>query len=586
MPGFIPDEIVSDVRNAANIVDVVSDHVALKKAGKNFVGLCPFHADNKPSFTVSPDKQIFHCFGCGQGGNVFTFVMQYNNLSFPESVAFLARRYGINIPTGKLTQAQKKELKERDELLAINSEAADFFRNTLLQSPLAKPARDYLDRRRMPPEISERFMLGYAPRSWNALTQYFSKKGMRLEAVQRAGLVVEKEREGGYYDRFRDRIIFPITDIHERVVGFGGRCLDESLPKYLNSPETLVYQKSRTLYGLNAARESCRRNGFAFIVEGYFDLLALHCHGIDNVVATLGTALTRQHLRTVKGYAPQVILVFDSDEAGIKAAERSLPMLMEEKFDARVLVLPDGADPDSYVFSVGESGFRKAAAEGLGVMPFLMMSAIKKHGLSLEGKVRIVDALKEPLGSLSDSVSRSVYIRDLAERLDIDEAAIVDQVRRAAPKEKKAPPPVTSKRGSRLEEALIAIMLQYPEIIFDFNPEDIIEGFETAELKNLGRMILDRSGSNHPLAGADLIAQTDNPQIRNLISSLSMGGVEPDRESCCKIVFQYQAILRKRRIRELSKKIKEAEKADNQELLNRLLAEKQESAQRHLQALQ
>ena len=580
MAGFIPEDIVAHVRDAANIVDVIAEYVALRKTGKNFIGLCPFHADKKPSFTVSEEKQIFHCFGCGQGGNVFSFLIQHNNLSFPEAVGFLAQKYGIEIPTRKMSPTQKKELEEKERLFKINKEAADYFKGILSHPSSGKQAREYLGKRQMTPEVIDRFMLGYAPQSWTGLTQYFSRRGVPRDDLEKAGLVVAKN--GRYYDRFRDRIIFPIVDIHETVLGFGGRCLDDSLPKYLNSPDTPVYHKSRTLYGLHVAKEACRQSGSVFIVEGYFDLLALHCHGIQSVVATLGTAMTRQHVRIMKGYARQMILVFDSDEAGIKAAERSLPLFLEEKVDPRILILPEEKDPDSYVFEVGADGFLKATEKALGVMPFLIASAIKKHGLSLEGKVHIIEALKGPLGSLLDGVSRSVYIRDLAERLDIDESAILEQVRASATKDKKAVSSPKPRHNSKLEEALVAIMLQCPEMVSGFNPQEIVEGLETVELKELGRMILQKSSSDRPVTGADLIAQTDDAQIRNLISSLLMEEIQTDRDSCHKIVRQYQARLRKRHIRLLSKKIKEAERTNNQELLNQLLAEKQEWAQQHL----
>jgi len=582
LAGFIPEDIIARVREVTSIVDVISECVSLQKTGKNFTGLCPFHADNKPSFTVSEEKQIFHCFGCGQGGNVFTFLMHYNNLSFPEAVGFLARKYGIEIPNKKLSSAQKKALEERERLLKINSDAAEYFKAMLSHPTSGKRAKDYLRKRQMQPEVTDRFMLGYATPSWTGLIEYFSKRGVPIDDLEKAGLVVAKN--GKRYDRFRDRIIFPIIDIHQRVLGCGGRSLDDSLPKYLNSPDTPVYSKRRTLYGLHVAKDACRQSGSALIVEGYFDLLALHCHGIQNVVATLGTALTRQQVRLMKGYAAQVILVFDSDEAGMKAAERSLAVFTEEKIDARILILPRGKDPDAYVSAVGADGFLKAADEALDVMPFLIASAIEKHGLSLEGKVRVIDTLKGPLGSLHNSVSRSVYIKDLAGRLDINESAILDQVRVSVSKEKKAVPLPEPGYSSKLEEALVAMMLQWPEILSRVNPQEIVDGFESVEFKKIGRLVLEKSTADRPVRGADLVAETDDPQIRNLMSSLLMAEIWQDHESCQKIVRQYQAHLRKRQIRRLSKKIKEAERANDQDLLHQLLAEKQQWAEQHLEA--
>lgn len=576
MSEFIPDDKIADVRNAADIVDLISEYVVLKKVGKNFLGLCPFHAEKTPSFTVSPEKQIFHCFGCGQGGNVFNFVMQYQNLSFPEAVRFVAKKYGIEISARNMSAAQKRKFAQREKLFQINEDAVDYFRKALVDTSSGERGRKYLAKRRMTPEVIERFWLGYAPMGWNNIVRYFSSKKVPLDDVETTGLVIAKK--GGYYDRFRDRIIFPILDIDQRVVGFGGRSLDNSLPKYLNSPETPVYHKRSILYGLHANKEMCRKAGSVFIVEGYFDLLSLYCHGIKNVVATLGTALTQEHLRILKGYAREFILVFDSDNAGIKAAERSLSLFAEEKANIRIVILPEGRDPDSYVFEVGSEGFLRRVERALGIMEFLIASAIDKYGLSPEGKIRIVDALKGPLRSLANGVSRSVYVRDLSERLNIDESVILREIRDSKGSEKKRVSPVKPQGGSRLEETLIAIMLQAPQILGSFNVRKIVASLETVALKKVGEMILQRVDANVPVTAADLIAQTEDPEIRNVISSLSLKETHSDYERALKIVGQYEAKLRKQEQRLLLRRIREAEKANNQELVHQLLAEKQERA--------
>ncbi|MDY6986605.1 MAG: DNA primase [Thermodesulfobacteriota bacterium] len=573
MAGFIPDDKIADVRNAANIADVISEYVALKKAGKNHVGLCPFHADKAPSFTVSEEKQIFHCFGCGQGGNVFSFLMMYHNVSFPEAVRSLAKRYGIEIPTREMSPGQKRQLEEKERLFEINQKAAQYFKKTLADGPLGRSGREYLKRRQMAPEVMDRFCLGYAPKGWRNLVRHFSSKGVPLDAVEKTGLIIPKS--GGYYDRFRDRIMFPITDIHGKVVGFGGRSLDDSLPKYLNSPESPIYHKSETLYGLHEAKKHCRQTGAAFVVEGYFDLLALTCHGIDNVVASLGTALTRGHVRILKGYAEKVTLVFDSDEAGVKAAERALPLFEQEKVDARIMRLPEGKDPDSYIFEAGDGPFREMAQQALDMMEFMMVSAIKKHGLSPQGKVKIVETLKGPLGSLEDSVGRAIYVKDLAERLDIDESAILERIRTSAPRGKKRALRAKGPNTSKLEETLVAMMLQCPDSLSDFNVKEIVDGLESRALKKVGQIILERLGTHEPATGADLIAQTKDPDIRNVISSLTIDGKLWDDESCLKIVNQYRASLKKKQARLLSRRIKEAEKACDERLSLELLAEKQ-----------
>ncbi|UCF95264.1 MAG: DNA primase, partial [Desulfobacterales bacterium] len=316
MASFIPEDKIAEIRNAVDIVDIVSEVVLLKKAGRNFLGLCPFHAEKTPSFSVSPDKQIYHCFGCGAGGSAFNFLMQHEGLSFPEAVQSLARRYGIDIPTERLSREQNKRIRQRENLLTINRQALEFFCQALRDSAGGKSAMAYLQKRGIMPEIIDRFGLGYAPNGWRNLVDFFSQRKSSLDLVEKSGLIVSQKNRNGFYDRFRDRIIFPIIDLNMQVIGFGGRVLDESLPKYLNSPETPLYNKSRSLYGLHQAKDKCRASDTVYIVEGYLDLLALHQNGIENTVATLGTALTADHVRLLRRYAGRMVLVYDSDEAG------------------------------------------------------------------------------------------------------------------------------------------------------------------------------------------------------------------------------------------------------------------------------
>jgi DNA primase len=575
--GFIPDDKIAEVRDSANIVDVISQHVSLKKAGKNHVGLCPFHADKDPSFTVSEEKQIFHCFGCGQGGNIFSFLMQYHNIGFPEAVRMLAQKQGIVVSMGNISPEQKHQLKEKEKIFHINGLVAKYFRQSLLKSPSGKVARDYLNKRKMTSQVIDLFSLGYAPPGWENVKNYLASKKILLTDAEKTGLIIPKKK--GYYDRFRARIMFPILDIQNRIVGFGGRCTDDSLPKYLNSPETPVYHKSRSLYGLPMAKDSCRHSGTVFLVEGYFDVLALNCHGIHNVVAALGTAVTRQHIRILKGYARKVILVFDSDEAGMKAAERSLPLFVEEKVEAYVMTLPEGKDPDSYIFETGTEKFMHLADNASDMMAFLVNSAIKKHGLSLQGKIRIVDTLRGPLAALPDRVSRAVYVKELAERLEIDESAILEKIRDATRKSTTKAPLPRGKNVSRLEETLIAMMLQSPDVFSDYDTQEIVDSLETPALRTLGKLILDKYRANEMFVGADLISEVKDPKIRKIISSLSVGGKAWDHESCKKIIVQYKNNLRKRQERALLKKIRAAEKADNQILLTQLLKEKQKGVQ-------
>ncbi|MBW1758843.1 MAG: DNA primase [Deltaproteobacteria bacterium] len=438
---FVPEEKIFEIKNTADIVEVVSETVLLKKTGKNYLGLCPFHSEKTPSFTVNSEKQIFYCFGCGAGGNVFSFVMKQENLSFPEAAHMLARRYGIEVPTQTMSPQQKKSIGERDSLFEINKQAVAFFCNVLSNSTAGEKARVYLKKRGMAEDIINGFNLGYAPVGWDNLVNFFSKKRIPEVLVEKSGLIVARnknhtQRKNGFYDRFRDRIIFPVFDVSMRVIGFGGRVLDDSLPKYLNSPETPLYNKSRSVYGLHKAKQKCRETNTVYIVEGYFDLLSLFQHGISNAVATLGTSLTVEHVRLLKGYAGRFVLVYDSDEAGIKAAQRSIDIFMKEGVDVRIIVLPEGYDPDSYLLEFGSGSFEKAAGNALGVMPFLMKSAVKKHGFSIEGKINIMSDLKAPLAAISDSVARSLYIKKAAELIDIDETAVLEKIRNVSAEKK------------------------------------------------------------------------------------------------------------------------------------------------------
>ena len=318
MAAYIPDEKITAIKNASDIVDIVSESVSLRRAGRNFMGLCPFHAEKTPSFTVSPDKQIFHCFGCGAGGNAIDFVMKHGGLSFPEAARALARRYGIDLPTRNLSTHEKKKLTERETLLTLNGEAVSFYRDCLLSAERGKQAKGYLLKRGMTRKTIDEFKLGYAPDGWDHLVRHFRLKKKPLEMTLQAGLIVSRKNGEGHYDRFRNRIIFPIFNGQNQAVGFGGRVMDDALPKYLNSPETPVYNKSRSLYGLHRARQKCRVTQTVYVVEGYFDLLAMHQFGIENTVATLGTSLTADHVQILKGFVGEggkACLLYTSDAA-------------------------------------------------------------------------------------------------------------------------------------------------------------------------------------------------------------------------------------------------------------------------------
>jgi DNA primase len=593
---FIPEDKILEIKNAADIVEMVSEVVHLKKAGKNFVGLCPFHTEKTPSFTVSPEKQIFYCFGCGAGGNIFSFLMKNDGLAFPEAARSLARRYGIDIPRRSLTREQKKRMGERESLLKINRQAMDFFSHALHRNTSGQAAMDYLNKRGLSSEIIDRFNVGYAPKGWDHLLNFFSKKGVPLARVERSGLILPKKDGRGYYDRFRERIIFPIIDVNQAVIGFGGRVMDDTLPKYLNSPETSVYNKSRSLYGLHLSKDKCRKAQTVYIVEGYLDLLMLHQHGIENAVATLGTALTADHVRMLSRYVPRMILVYDSDEAGIRSALRCIDtfwkehvdfsrgdVFREEKADTHILVLPDGHDPDSYLREKGAGSFEKAASHAPGIISFLIEQSIGMHGLSTEGKIRVVTDLKRPLAAINDNVARALYIKQLAERIGLEENIILEKVREdSSQKEKKDLPrqkDSVNQKGSRLEQQIIAMMLQFPTILPEIKKYNVIEFIENRHLQSIGKTILEHQISSVEQI-SELLSLIDNPEQHRLISALAMVEESWDESGCMKLIIQFVKKGQRRRDRQILDQIKVAEKENDQETLNRLLREKQKLAVR------
>jgi DNA primase len=578
---FIPEEKISEIRNAADIVEIISEAVVLKKTGRNFVGLCPFHAEKTPSFSVNPEKQIFYCFGCATGGSVFTFLMKHQGMTFPEAVKAVAQRCGIELPRREMTPVERRRASEREILLGVNRKAMAFYSGILKHPAAGRKARAYLEKRGFAAAIVDRFALGYAPEGWDALIRHLGAGRERLQLLEKAGLVIPRKTGSGCYDRFRDRIIFPIRNAARQVIAFGGRVLDDGLPKYLNSPETPIYTKGRSLYGIDLAREHCRKSETVFVVEGYFDLLALHQHGIQNAVATLGTALTPEHVRVLRGCIGEngtVVLVYDSDAAGIKAAQRSIGVFEQGYAEARICVLPPGHDPDSFIFEFGAAAFQKAAAEARGIMPFLMEAAVTRHGLSVDGKVQIVSELSAAIAAIQDPMARSLYIKDLAERIGVDESAILERVRGRlggkAAGGAAAPPQAAgaARRPDRFEVQVAMMMLQYPRILPEIRRRQLLDHFENQALRRVGDMAL--RWENDPDGFNREIDRTADPEIQRLVASLVLEETPWNHHGCLKLLDQFEN-SRKNKDRTILEQIKAAEKRGDHEGWLKLLQQKQ-----------
>lgn len=425
---MIPQEIIDQILDRADIVEVVSDNVQIKKAGRNFKGCCPFHNEKTPSFVVSPEKQIYHCFGCGAGGNVISFLMKYESMDFPEAVRVLGSRFGVDVPEFSPQDKQKKDSASR--LYEINKLAAAYYQHCLVKGK-DKRAASYLRKRGISSEIINEFMIGYAPDAWESFRQVCEKRNIPAALVRKAGLTIPSEKGKGDYDRFRNRIIFPIFNDRGNIVAFGARVLDNSLPKYINSPETPIYSKSNVLYGLNFCKKGIREKGFVVIVEGYLDVVIPYQYGLDYLVAASGTALTPRQVGLLKKYTRSAIMLFDADQAGESASLRGLDILLENDMEVRIATLPKGEDPDSFVRKHGKDEFEKVLNGAQDLFDYKLELLERKLGAKNIGGVS--DEMLPTISKVHNAVVQSDYIRRLAERLGVHEASLRHELGKVKP---------------------------------------------------------------------------------------------------------------------------------------------------------
>ena len=593
---FEQKDAVQRVKDAAQIIDIIGECVSLKRAGTNMKGLCPFHAEKTPSFIVNPARQSFHCFGCGEGGDVFSFMMKYYNLTFPETLKQLAQRYQITLPERKFSSEDRSKAEKRQRLFDANERAARMYHEYLLQQAGGSQAREYLQKREITQEVISAFKLGYAPAGWDFLSNKVAKSSIPLGEVEEAGLLVRKER-GGFYDRFRDRIMCPIFELTGRIVGFGGRILSEGEPKYLNTPETLIFDKSRILFGLFQNREAIRRVRKAVVVEGNFDLLALASFGVDNVVAPLGTALTQPQIRLLKGYADEVILLFDGDEAGIKAAMRAVPLFLAEQVAARVALLPAMHDPDTYVRAHGKEGLEKYLVSALPILEFAFEHLRAKHGMSMTGKAKILEEL-EPFihASSSSPFQQSVLISEFSNKLGLDPDQVMQGFKTAARKKSldrgKGVNVVNAKGEAaqanmplpRKQAQLLEFLIFYPRYLKRF----IEAGIEDILVENRASTILNtlqKLAAESEMFGPEQLMENlpEGPE-RSYISRLLIASPfvrQHDQEQLPDNMAEEMLVWLvryrfKKEIQQLSEEIRNAQQNEDQKLLEELLFRKAE----------
>jgi len=465
--GLISEDVINRIRDRIDIAEVIGQHVNLTRAGQNLKGLCPFHQEKTPSFTVSSSRQIFHCFGCGAGGNVFGFLMRITGASFPDTVRELGEKVGIEVKESAGGTGFQGTQSGRIEQL--NRAVASWFQDNLRDQSIGAPARDYLASRGIEAPVIERFGIGYVPPDWDGLSTALAKQGFSASEQAAAGLTVAREHSSGFYDRFRSRVMFPITDLRKRVVGFGGRILGEGTPKYLNSPDTPLFKKGQTLFALDVAREAVARLKTVIVVEGYFDAIALHQAGLTHTVATLGTALTPEHIQVLRRFASKVVLLFDPDQAGVRAALRGLDLFVNSGMGVTVVTLPDGEDPDTYVRKEGPESFARLEAQAPSLLDFALEQSLKvAQSSTLEERIRSVDEVLRILQKSEHPIEREERIRLVAERLGINQQRLIERypalIQKPAPRptvrRSEAAPFVQLFKGTPEERDLVFLLLQ------------------------------------------------------------------------------------------------------------------------------
>ncbi len=433
----IPEEIVERVRDESDIVSVISDYVRLQKKGRNYSGLCPFHSEKTPSFTVTPEKQMFYCFGCGVGGDVFKFLMLSENISYPEAIIRMAGKLGIPIPELHDDPENNKRKQQLQSFYKINRIAADYYHQLLLKTKMAETANRYLAERQVDRDSIEKFCLGFGGNNWDDLLTFMEKYGVSKQLMLQLGLISEG-RNNRYYDRFRERIIFPVFDINGEVVAFGGRVMDNSQPKYLNSPETPVFSKSRNLFAINLAKQSIRQQNCAVLAEGYLDVISLHQYGITNAVASLGTALTKEQIRLLMRYTQHIIIAYDSDEAGIRAALRAIDLILEQGCKARVLTVTGGKDPDEFLKKNGAEAFRLLMEQAQDALEFKTDKLWEQGQHDAEQKLDVLHQVLSNIVQLNSELKQHEALQRIALKLGINWETAEGELKRYQQRRNKA----------------------------------------------------------------------------------------------------------------------------------------------------
>ena len=567
MNNHIPDHLIEEIRCQSDILDTISANVLLKKSGQNYKGLCPFHSEKTPSFTVSPEKQIYHCFGCGAGGNVFRFIMEMEDLPFLDVVKKLASQCGVSLPTFQPGQINAKS-RERDLLLKINQKAQTYFIRSLT-SEGAKPARDYLSLRGFnDKKLLADYSIGWASLGWaDTLNELQKQQNFSKKDISRAGLIKQKEGadENNFYDRFRGRIMFPLQDIHGNIIAFAGRIIDETEPKYLNSPETPLYVKGRHLFGFNRAKEAIRKKNRALIVEGYLDQMRAHQNGIRNTVATCGTALTLEQASLLKNHTKQVTLIFDSDSAGQAATKKGFEVLLSQGMSIEVLLLPSGHDPDSFIHQFGPEKFLEKLKNAKPFVEIFIDDVISDGDLSTPmGKVGVVNKVLPILMKIENTIERTEWISILTEKAKIEDQALLNELKTAIRQDKaniyESRQKVDHLNKENAELYLVHLMFSDKELAQTIKKKVQIEDFTDPDLRKIVELCYRLLAEDCELRIDSAINQIDEPRIKNILSEIGVTAILFDNPK--QTVYDCAKALKKKshnqQVEELKKQRNEA----------------------------
>lgn len=529
LPARISDDIVAEVKRAADIVDIVSRYVTLKKAGKTFKACCPFHAEKTPSFIVNPERQMFKCFGCGKAGDVFSFVGEHERVDFLEAVRIVAGAVGIALPERwdrRGGGGASREAKGR--LYEVHAWAARFFARQFREGPEGAKARDYMAKRGFTPETLEGWSIGYAPESWDALGRSARAAGYTDKELAASGLVVPREGGSGHYDRFRNRVVFPIADVQGRIIAFGARALADGEVKYINSPETPLFSKSRCLYGLDKARQAAIEAHRILITEGYTDTLMCHQAGIPWAVATLGTALTRDHIALIRRYAEQVVLLFDADAAGEAAVDRSLEVFADADLDVRVPALTAGTDPCEFLLADGAAAFVERVEAAKGLFDVKLDLACGRHNMDTsDGRARAVDEMLAVVAQVTSATKADLLTEAIARRVNVDREAVRRRLGALRRPSRRAAPKLDAKKAPEFDWAELWILRHVlganeliPCVLARVGPQD----FEDSRLRRIFEQCVSLYDQEGEIDAAILSATLQDPELSAVVAALALEG--------------------------------------------------------------